>query len=348
MRERRRTGAARVLCTSPAPSNTRNPYVSLVAQAVEPSVQTVYFTWRTALLGRYDIVHAHWPESLGRASSKYRQVAKQALALLFLARLRVARTPIVRTQHNLQPHEASRNWMDSHIAKSFDRLTTFWIRLNEATPTPNESRTVTIPHGRYLKLQIPRPERTPRRALYFGFIREYKNVPRLVSLFSRIPDRGATLRVLGQPITHELESEIRARATGDPRVSLLLDAVPEEILQSEIQQSQLVVLPYSEMHNSGAVLLALSLNTPVLVPANPLNLALADEVGREWVLTYTGELTPTAISTALATVDARPADLEPDLSGRDWKQIGDRTVTVYQRALVHAKKSVGFRIRGAN
>ncbi len=67
-----------------------------------------------------------------------------------------------------------------------------------------------------------------------------------------------------------------------------------------------MVLPYREMHNSGAALTALSLNRPVLVPDNEVNRELAEEVGPGWVFRYDGELTGRHLLDALAAHRARP------------------------------------------
>ena len=55
-----------------------------------------------------------------------------------------------------------------------------------------------------------------------------------------------------------------------------------------------------------AALLALSLDRPVLVPANPVNDRLAEEVGPVWVQRYAGALTAEVLTSALAAVRSGP------------------------------------------
>ncbi len=66
-------------------------------------------------------------------------------------------------------------------------------------------------------------------------------------------------------------------------MSSALGFAPDADLVREISMSEMVVLPYRFMHNSGAVLLALSLDRPVLVPDNEVNRLLEIEVGSDWV-----------------------------------------------------------------
>ncbi len=98
--------------------------------------------------------------------------------------------------------------------------------------------------------------------------------------------------------------------TIDPRF------LSEVELAQTITSSQLIVLPYRHMHNSGTALAALSLGRAVLVPDNEVNRALAHEVGAEWVHTYTGALGAEDIESAWE-VAARTTGV-PDLSGREW------------------------------
>ena len=93
------------------------------------------------------------------------------------------------------------------------------------------------------------------------------------------------------------------------------------------------MLPYREMHNSGSVLAALSLDRPVLVPANHVNDLLAREVGPGWVLTYDGALAAEDIEAALARLAERPVEGSPDLTGRDWSKAGADHLAAFRDAM---------------
>ena len=88
----------------------------------------------------------------------------------------------------------------------------------------------------------------------------------------------------GRPSDPEIEARIVDLATRDPRVRLHLAHIDDRELVGLVGESELVVLPYSQMHNSGALLTTLSLGRPALVPANEVNALIAAEVGRDWVL----------------------------------------------------------------
>jgi len=94
-----------------------------------------------------------------------------------------------------------------------------------------------------------------------------------------------------------------------------------------------VVLPYTEMHNSGAALMALSLDRPVLVPDNPVTRDLGTEVGDGWVLRYGGELTPERLLEAAAEAARLAPGDRPDLGSRDWHHAGAQHLAAYRRAV---------------
>ena len=114
-----------------------------------------------------------------------------------------------------------------------------------------------------------------------------------------------SLRVAGKPSGDDLAASLRRLADQDPRIDLTLDFLSDAELVGVASSSELVVLPYTHMHNSGGVLASLSLDTPVLVPRNEANEALATEVGPGWVLQYDGELDGHDLVEALAALPRR-------------------------------------------
>lgn len=326
----------RVLHSLAAPDGTTK-YVDQMTEGAPEDVQVAYFSWSRALRGGYDVLHLHWPEFLLRSrSTRVRLGKRQAMrATLALARLR--RIPIVRTVHNLHPHESS-GPAEKRLLDRVDRATTTFIRLNPTTELEPWMRGVTILHGHYRDrfAAHERTERVPGRVLYFGIIRPYKNVERLIDVFAARERGASTLRIVGSP-SAELRAPIQARADASTGVSARLAFVPDPDLVAEIGAAELVVLPYAEMHNSGAALVALSLDRPILVPRTPSNSALSREVGPGWVHEYDGELTDDVLTRAMTAVADLDASDRPRLDGRDWSEVGRRHREVYLEAMRAAR-----------
>ncbi|GGM13280.1 glycosyltransferase [Promicromonospora citrea] len=328
----------RVLTSHREPRATTNPYITMLTSALRrtPGVEVVTFTGRAALLGRYDVVHLHWPETItglgGRRLAG--RVVRWLLAALLLLRLTVTRTPVVRTVHNVGlPADAGP--AQRLLLRWFDRLTTHRIVLNDRTECPGP--VTTIPHGHYRDWYTgPRSATVPGRFQYVGLVRRYKGVEGLVEAFRAVPDADVSLEVAGAASTPELAATITGLADGDPRVTLRFAFLSDDELVSAITAAELVVLPYRFMHNSGTVLAALSLDRPVLVPDTPVNADLAAEVGPGWIHTFTDDLTADDLTRALDAARA-PRAASPDLGAREWDDAGQAHLDVYRAALARTR-----------
>jgi len=322
---------------------TTNPYQTQLVTALRPYVDVRMFSWRAALLGDFDALHVHWPEVLIRDRNIIRTSARRVLFLLVLIRLRFSGKAIVRTLHNVAPHEPGRaveNWL-LHLC---DRWTTHWITLNEFTPRPTDAPTCVIPHGHYLDwyagYSIPPSERG--RLLYFGNMRTYKGVEELIAAFSELADPTMRLRIVGRPEDRQVTERIDEAVRADSRISASLRHATDSETAAEFGRAELIVLPYRQMHNSGAALLALSVARPVVVPDNAVNRALALEVGAGWVLGYDGAFDSTRLAGAIADSRAKPPVGLPDLRRRGWPEIGRAHASAFERAATEARSRRPF------
>ena len=313
-----------------------NPYTTLLIESLPADrIHTRYFRWRGVLGERFDVLHVHWPENSLRHPRPLGRAVKAALFALFLARIALQRKAVVRTLHNVEPHERG-SGVERRLLRRLDALTTLWITLNETTPTPDPSRTVLIPHGHYREWYRPdaaaRP--VPGRLLNIGMIRPYKGTEELVTAFRGIdPDAGLSLHIVGAPEHRSTAETLAVLAGADPRVRLDLRFVDDQTLADEVAEAEIVVLPYRVMHNSGAALLALSLDRPVIVPSSPATALLAAEVGEGWVTRFDGRLDAPALSALVEQVRSSPRSARPDLSARDWSALAGQLVAAYETAL---------------
>jgi beta-1,4-mannosyltransferase len=324
----------RVLQSVRRPSPRTNPYVVQLVEALRGHADVAWFSWRAGLLGRYDVLHVHWPEVMLRREGRAARAAAQARFAVLLGRLAVQRqVAVVRTAHNLGAHERGRG-VEPLLLRLLDRRTDAWIALNAFTPGLPADRVRLIPHGDYRAWYADHavPPAVPGRLCYVGLIRPYKRVDALLAAFAATAGDDLSLRVVGHPATAELRRDVERACAADPRTGALLAYVDDATMARELGQAELVVLPYQEFNNSGVLLLALSLGRPVLVPDTPVTRELAEEVGAGWVITYPGDLGPEALRSGLARARAHRPGERPDLSARGWPAIADQHAEVYRRA----------------
>ncbi|WP_375385837.1 glycosyltransferase [uncultured Microbacterium sp.] len=327
----------RVLFSFRTPSSESNPYVQLLSRALRERAVLLYFGWKTAFFGSYDVFHVHWPETLVRGRSKWRRFVSSVLLAALVCRLRLARVTIVRTLHNVSPHESGSR-LESGVLHLLDRATTRWIVLNQdetvdALGIP-AYRITAIPHGHFIDWYRPWRDgdnvALSGSLLLFGHVRPYKGVERLIEAFEEIAtDSSITLSIAGASHDEALRTQIADAQSRIPGLHAELRFLGDPELTELIERAQLVVLPYERMLNSGAVLTALSLDTPVLVPRNQTNEKLAREVGPSWVQMYEGALTGADLLHAIEATDQRFMRGAPDLRARDWELAADQHLSAY-------------------
>ena len=329
-----------------------NPHGALLArELIALGVQLVDWTpWR-ALLRPGDLWHLHHPETVlyrrSASSSAFETIA--FISLLWLARLRGLR--VIWTIHDLGSNDALHPRLEAWFWRAFIPAVDAFICLSERSRTMALERFPAlasrpahiVPHGHYRdayprtvtratarqRLGLP-PEATV--LLHFGLMRPYKNVPHLIRTFQALPESDAVLLVVGRPFDATVEREVRKAADNAPNVRLDLRWVPPEEVQTFFLASDLVVLPYRSVLNSGAVMLALTFGRPVLVPDLG---AMGDQqgaFGADWIRLYARELTVTELGAASAW--ARTTDREAiDLDRFDWRSLALRTREVYGTVL---------------
>lgn len=326
----------RVLESFPEPKSTTNPYITQLARALQatPGVQMLTFRPARALFGRYDVFHIHWPENLIGGHRAVGRAARRVFGALFLVRLTLGRTAVVRTWHNGE-RPAGLGRIDNFLLDRFDKRTRAVIVLNDVLPTPEGKHVTTILHGHYRDwfAETPLEQPVPARLAYVGILRPYKGVEGLLDTFARTVGEDLTLTVMGHPTDPDLAHELSLSAERDQRVTLTLKYANEEAFAAAISASSIVVLPYLRMHNSGSLLAALSLDRPVLVPAGAVTDALAAEVGEDWVLRFSGTLTPADLRDAIEAANERTPGSRPDLSRREWSTAGAAHRDVFAAAL---------------
>lgn len=342
------SGRLTVLQSFPGVGRETNPYLTQLAESVQPAVGLRFFSWREALLGRHDVLHVHWPERLLRSNKRIGRIPRQLMFLLLLARISARRTAVVRTLHNLGSHEQGSR-AERALVRALDRRTSAWIRLNPFTPVPTPAPASTIKHGDYRAwfAQHDRPERPqPGRVLFFGLIRPYKGVEDLIAAFAGVPEDAATLHIVGKTGNPETRGRLTTLAAADPRVDIDLRYADDATLVREVAEAELVVLPYVAVHNSGSALLALSLDRPVLMPRSDVVGWLQEEVGTDWLIDYEPPLTAATLSDALTVVRGRGSS-QASLAGREWAALGALHVDVYRAAAESPRFSAAKSVSGA-
>jgi glycosyltransferase involved in cell wall biosynthesis len=343
------TSSLRVLAWPAFVNKTGNPYNSLLYEHVsEFGAEVVEFTPVRLLTGQYDVIHVHWPEGLLLDDRRWVTAVRGGalLGLLRLARMRGA--SLVWTVHNLGSHEpassglATRMWqlftaeVDGYISLSRSGISAVEQQFPELSDRPG----FVVPHGHYRGVyprEVSKREarerlHIPGEAMVFlfvGVIRPYKNVVHCVEAFRQWKPQDARLVVAGNPASDDLRKEITAAAELDERTQTHLAFIPPEEMQYYLEAADAVVLPYTDILNSGTALLALSFDRPVIVPDRGAMGELRREVGANWVYTYENHFGWEVFEAASQWLSRTERSAQAPLEQHDWEEIARQTLEAY-------------------
>lgn len=324
-------GTTVLMSVSPPDGTTK--YVDQVVTYADDSIDFLFFTWRNALLRKFRVLHIHWPESFVRGRNLPVRLVRLFLTEALIFRLQAQKIPVVRTLHNPQPHERGA-WYESLVLRQLDRLTSTFVVLNAGEVTPFSARTAYIPHGDYRERFSRAPQLEPQagRILYFGRVQPYKGIDTLIAAFTKLGRQDIALRLVGQA-SKEYALEVSRLAKDDDRISSRFEFVSDGDLVAEVKSSELVILPYQHLHNSGVLLFSLSLDRPTLAPRTPTTEALQREVGSSWLRLFDGVLDEDELTRALQW--ARPTRPEPPTFDprRSWDSVGRAYSEIYRQTV---------------
>jgi beta-1,4-mannosyltransferase len=331
-----------------------NPYNWLLYTNVQAAGQRVAeFSWRQVIkLQVPDVFHVHWPEwyalTPGRGLRKW---VNFVLFHLYLRLVRIRGGKVVWTAHNAFAHDRAQTALNMFLWKSFLTAVDGVIYLSWESkrqievsyPLLANKKSTVIQHGDYLdwiaearaaaRRDLPSRESLgiPARAtviLAFGRIRAYKGVDLLIEEFRHLGSPDTHLVVAGRVPNAELEQRMTELSEGAPNIHCILRRAEDDELVKLLELSDIVVLPYRQITNSGSALLALSARRPILGPRMGSLPEIQQLVGEDWVRLYDGQLSGSHLAEAIrwAAAARRPLCMKPFA----WPDIAKQTLGFYK------------------
>jgi glycosyltransferase involved in cell wall biosynthesis/2-polyprenyl-3-methyl-5-hydroxy-6-metoxy-1,4-benzoquinol methylase len=249
--------------------------------------------------GRLDnyLLHVHWTDPiLQPADSEDEATARLGRFQRQVHDLRHRGGRLIWTIHNVFPHECRFPAVEQELAQFLASEADVVHILSPETvpaveahyPLPPEKVRV-IRHSSYLGVYPDAVSRLAARRrfgfdpddhvlLFFGGIRPYKGVGDLLDAFAVAAEVEPRLRLIVAGPAKRLDprDDLPERCAREPRITLVLESVPEDEVQFYFKAADTVVLPYRSVLNSGSFHLAISYGRPVVAPRTGSLVSLLD------------------------------------------------------------------------
>lgn len=341
----------------------RNPYQELLVASLKmigvnvQLPQGFFLPWGEMLAhGLPDIIHLQWQHKFFRSKRLPSAIIRTILFYLQWLVLRLAGVRFVWTVHNIVNHEKYHPgwelWACRVLARVADMLI---VHCPAAVPIVSDAYKISsdkiqiIPHGHYTEQYPPAVDKQQARALlglpvdhriflFFGQVRAYKGLDRLLDAFTGLTSPNIQLIVAGEPRPAALATPLSAQATADPRITTHFEFIDDDRLTAYLSACDLVILPYREALTSGAAVLAASCHRPVLMP----RVGCMAEFPTQAAILYEPDQTD-GLYRALKQALSAPLDRMGEAAGDyirqfSWSSVAIKTLAVYRSVLALENK----------
>lgn len=290
------------------------------------------FEYRDAPSGRDSVDVVHLTDSAAvLGNRRVPESEKVARATAFTRALKRRRVSLVRTV----TADVDRDSRGSRAEAILDRATSTYITHSAHRTVPQGREATLIPHGhlRFRFLGYPRGVAESGRLLFVTPDSFHSAYEAAMKVFAYADLPAHTLRIVGKIPSRLASSFARTISVNSKTITLLDDTVSDAARVEEISRAALVIVEAPETDESmSTMLLALSLDRPVLVEDTPFTRDLAAEVGDSWVRLHPGRLTAVELEKALASFTKSPPTGTPDLDARDPDTVSQQFTAVYRSA----------------
>ena len=264
---------------------------------------------------------------------------------------------VVHTVHDTEPYHGAtpsrlQVWGARSAPQLFDRII---VHTDDGKDTLvnrgiARSKVSVIPHGpiRYpessqnTKSKCNSDANNKQTILFFGGIKEYKGVDVLLRSFANLPSElqnQTKLKIAGSPSV-EMKSlySLAARLGIEEYVEWDVRYIPDEEVPMLFESTDLVVFPYRNADQSGALMTALPYGNPIVATdVGGFSKILTDDVHGYLVEPESPESLSTALENVLSneSKQAQMSEAVLDLSENvySWEKIAEQTIHVYKSAI---------------
>lgn len=355
---------SKVNCAFVPDWNKDNPYLNLLKQNFSPNVEVKMLPIPRCLRPfstlkknnpELDVIHIHWITELiqmlswSKAWSVF--FAKLLVVIYDVYSVRRKGVKVVWTIHNKYAHKG----FDKKRERLFRTMLAWAVNetILHSEQAVKELKSIygekfpykvnVIPHGNYFNCYPdPTAERSELKrrlnvppehilVLYFGAVRPYKGVERLITSFqSANADKNKTLIVAGNAPDKNYRDSLEKIIEKQPdQIVMDLNYIEDQDLVDYLSIADVVVLPFTDTLTSGSAILSMTMGKALLLPENAKVFGCVPDAGAQY---FSDEkmlqtLLQQLDSHALKTMGAANEKAAKTL---DWRSICQKIESLYR------------------
>ena len=316
----------------------------------DSDVEVIAWSPIRMLLCRYGLLHVHWPDNVLNDRIWVRSMFKVVALICSIFWIKFLGCKLVWTAHNIVSHDAYHPRLESFFWLLFIPRLNGIIALSPESLNqvvtlrniPNGTSSLVMPHGSYCGVYLDTLTHAEARKrlglkhegkvlLNLGLIRRYKKVERLIELGREDP--SVQVLIAGKVGESDYEQELRQLAEGLDNIHLHFKFIADDELQLYLRASDLFVLPYDKITNSGSAILALSYDLPVLAPDLPCFDSLQKTFGDVWVSTYSSAFSSETLQAYYRHRSAVKHEQTVNWGEWEWSAIASKVRKFYESVI---------------
>jgi glycosyltransferase involved in cell wall biosynthesis len=237
---------------------------------------------RTAIVDKPDYIHFDWETSYYYRKSFWMTILSIPVFMLQILIVKyVLKCKLVWTSHNIVPHDA-KHIKTHRFCRRFFASQMHWIRLFSDKSIEkaskefkvNKNKFVVCPEGSYVDYYSNFASKNESRNklgikedefvfLYLGMIKPYKGIEKLIKAFKELNLNNSKLIIAGKVLHQKYFETI---FTNQSNIEFHNKFIQEKEIQYYYNASNVVVLPFNKIENSGSIILAMGFNKVVIAP----------------------------------------------------------------------------------
>lgn len=328
-------------------STSTNPYLHLSCEALNSvGAEIVPCSYNSVLPissivrdMNLDALIIEWAHSFYTSKNLGRTLTKSFLGELDRRIIRKRKIPIIWNIHNLHRHDKKFRLIEKYNFKKLiyevDAVRVFHKGalniIEEYFQIVFDKEVLIAPQGNYIeyynnsitrkqarkKLSVPESDLI---LLIFGGIRKGKGIVEFTRSFINADVDNTRLLIAGPIIDKSVGDEISNIIKMNSRITLFNNYIPDNQVQDYFNASDLFVIPYENILNSGAAILGMSFGKPILANDIPsLKFILSSKFTTFFNLSDSNELREILLDTSIHNLEKKGQIAKSHAMTFDWK-----------------------------